>query len=84
MENHGHFHRKKIANGFSVGRKSALAALSMTKKTHLTGILREAVAVRRAFEPKRHVFRRKLEQRDRQLTVACANGVQNVIPAILF
>jgi hypothetical protein len=77
MDNRGHFHRKKIAGAFSI-------ALSMTKKTQLTEILQKSVAVRRGFSPKRLVFRRKSKQRDRQLAVAYANGVQNVIPAILF
>jgi len=84
MDNRDHFHRKKIANGLSVGRKSALAALSMTKKTHLTGILQALLQCVAHFGRKRRGFRRKFEQRDRQLAVAYANGVQNVIPAILF
>jgi hypothetical protein len=84
MDNRGQFNRKKIADAVSAGRKSALAALGMAKKTQLTGNLRAAAAVRREFSPKRHVFRREFKQRDRQLTVAYANGVQNVVPAILF
>jgi hypothetical protein len=84
MDNRSHFHRKKIASAFFSSKKSALVAPSMTKKTHLTGILQKSVAVHRAFLPKRHVFRRKFEQRDRQLTVVYANRVQNAIPAILF
>jgi hypothetical protein len=56
----------------------------MTKKTHLTGILQALLQCVAHFGRKRRGFRRKFEQRDRQLAVAYANGVQNVIPAILF
>jgi hypothetical protein len=44
----------------------------------------QSVAVRRAFLPKRHVFRREFKQSDRQLTLTRANDVKDVIPAILF
>jgi hypothetical protein len=36
MDIRGHFHSKKIAIAFSARKESVLAALSMTKKTHVT------------------------------------------------
>jgi hypothetical protein len=42
------------------------------------------IAVRRAYLPKRHAFRREFEQRDEQLTLTHAGGVKNAISAILF
>jgi hypothetical protein len=44
----------------------------------------QSIAVRRAFLPKRHVFRREFKQRNRQLALTHANDVKDVIPAILF
>jgi hypothetical protein len=44
----------------------------------------QSVAVRRAFLPKRHVFRREFKQSNRQLMLTHANNVKDVIPAILF
>jgi hypothetical protein len=39
--------------------------------------------VRRAFSPKRHVFRRDFEQCDEQLMIAYASGVKSDASAIL-
>src|SRR5258708_26594117 len=43
-----------------------------------------SVAVRRASSPKRHEFRRELEQFVRQLALTQANGVREVISVIFF
>jgi hypothetical protein len=40
--------------------------------------------VHRAFSPKRHFFRREFKQRRRQLMLTRANGVNGIIPDILF
>jgi hypothetical protein len=57
-----------------------MIAPSMAKR-HMA---EEIVAVRRAWLPKRHVFRREFGQSDRQLTIAHAIGVKGAISAILF
>jgi hypothetical protein len=53
----------------------------MSRKRH---IATQTIALRRAFSPKRHVFRREFEQRDEQLTLSRASGVKEFISAIFF
>jgi hypothetical protein len=44
----------------------------------------QTIAVRRAFLPKRHVFRREFEQREEQLTLSQASAVKSAISDIFF
>jgi hypothetical protein len=44
----------------------------------------QTVAVRRAFLPKHHVFRREIKQIEEQLALTRANSVEDSLLAILF
>jgi hypothetical protein len=83
MDNHSHFHRKKIgrdARGCLQRDTTSLELIQLWRKRH---IAKKTIAAHRGYWLRRRVFRREFEQRVKQLAGPCAFALQKIIFPIL-
>jgi hypothetical protein len=84
MSNRRDFNREKISNLRPVRGRAHIDGVEYDEKDTRRGKLLKNTGVRRGFQQKTRFFRPAFEQRNGQLTVTCAIGVENVIQAILY
>jgi len=85
MDNHSHFHRKKIDRSARDRRQLDTPPLELKltqlwRKRHIAG---KTIATHRGYWLKRRVFRREFEQRVEQLAGLCAFALQKTTYPIL-
>jgi hypothetical protein len=83
MDNHSHFHRKKIDRSARDCLRRDTPPLELTqlwRKRHIAG---KTIAAHRGYRLKHHVFRREFEQRVKQLAGLCAFALQKIVFPIL-